>query len=786
MRLVMANRSRFLPLVAFLLLVLSPVVLLGWLRVRSAGTRVPEQGISVERLPDCPERIEIVVDGVGIPHVRALSRDGLFFAQGWLHARERFFQMELARRAAAGRLAELFGEAALATDRKMRTWRLDATARRQLAVLGDDERHALNAYADGVNAALARFGRWIAPEIWLLDSEPEPWHPEDTLRVGMLLQLHLSWAMGEELHRSVTAAALGVDRATELWGWTSAQARAWVPPGEMVALPRQPDDAITPTLSGIGSNSWVIGPERTRSGRPLLANDPHLGVQIPSTWYVVHLDSPELHVAGASIPGAPGVLVGHNERVAWGLTMAMLDDQDLYVLTLDDARAREMIDGAWQPLRTVSERIEVRWRPEPELLKIRLSERGPVVRESPQALALSWVALHGPSPIGAFLAMAEAQSAVGVAEVWRETLGPAMHLVAADVDGHILHQVVGAAPERRRGAGRLPAPGNDSRWAWQGFRALDEGHRRIDPVHGYVASANHDPFAEDELPRAEPFPGEFAPPWRVRRIRQLLAAEDGWDVAACRDLQGDVVSLRAKAVLEALGADLERDDGAVSRRLRGWDGSMPPASVEARLYHELVLRLQEEVGGDEAADVGLEASPFTEDLLLDLLRGERHGIWWDDVATEAREVRATILGTVLDDLERRVGDGTWGDVHRVTFRHRLADAPVIGTVVAKAWSRGPFPVGGDGATVNAHYWDAGEPFDVTAIPSMRLVTDVGAWDRSIIVVPPGQSGRPWSRHYDGQVTAWLGVEAFSFPFSLEAVDQAATVRLLLAPEAETR
>ena len=302
------------------LLGLATVFALTHLRMRAAASRLPERGSVREIVAGCPARVQVTLDGRGIPHVRSESETAMWFSLGYLHARDRFFQMELARRSGAGRLAEIFGETALNSDRTMRTLRLAASARRQSTMLSADERRIFDAYTAGINAAVDQFGRWIAPEIWLLGVDPEPWRVEDSLTIGLLLQLDLSWAMGEELKRAIEFARLGRERAVDLWGWTPAQARAWIPPGDGVSYPRRDYEPITPPMGTYGSNSWAVSAQRSASGRPLLANDPHLGVQMPGTFFAVHLQGPRTHVAGASVAGLPGKF-----NSIWELFLLQLD-----------------------------------------------------------------------------------------------------------------------------------------------------------------------------------------------------------------------------------------------------------------------------------------------------------------------------------------------------------------------------------------------------------------------------------------------------------------------------
>jgi len=775
------GRGRILlPLIV--LAIIAPVLGLGHIRFHAARSRLPETGRHEARLGGLADPVEIAMDERGIPHIDARAASDLWFAQGYVHARDRFFQMELGRRKAAGRLSEIFGETTLASDRTMRTLRIAATARRQATDLDEPTRAVLERYADGVNAALKQYGRWVAPELWMLGVKPLRWTVEDSLSIGLLLELQSTWAMGEEIKRSVEMAHLGRETALGLWGWTPRDARRWIPPVKFPGRPPGDGDAILPPFMG-GSNNWAIAPQRTATGRPLLANDPHLGVSVPGTWYAVDLRAPGIHVAGVSIAGIPGVLIGHNGRVAWGMTMSMMDDQDLYVLTPDADRTRELIDGAWIPLRTIAETIDVRWRREPETLTVRVSRHGPIVRDTfDSTLALAWTAYEGPSALEAFLRMARADDVEAVAAAWTDVPSPSMNLVAADVDGHILHQVVGRRPRRLRGAGRLPAPGSDSAWMWKGLVEFDRNPRVLDPKEGWVATANHDLFGEGDFDRRETFPGDFAPPWRVRRIRSRLAAETGWDVGKCLGLQGDLRSGRAVAVLKALWPDLERHDGPTARALLGWDGRMEADRPEPLLYSRLVLELVREIGRDEAVEHGLERPIFDAERVLRLLAGGLPDRWWDDVRTERIEDRDLIVSRCLDRVDASgPSPENWGKVHRVDFSHPLRDMPVIGSLLACANPRAPIGLPGDGTTLDVSCWDPDRPYDVTVIPSMRFVADVGDWDRSILVLPLGQSGRPWSSHVVDQLGDWLGVRGRTLPFSREAVEARTRAVLELLP-----
>ncbi|MCP4897496.1 MAG: penicillin acylase family protein, partial [bacterium] len=443
------------------------LLLVAHIRFYSSRSRLPESGNKVEKVLGVESVIEIRFDSAGIPHISALGESDLWFAVGYVHARERFFQMDLCRRLATGRLAEVFGESLLPSDRAMRTLRLGATAQAQSGMLSRSEIEVFEAYAAGVNAALDVWGRWIAPEVWLLGVDPVPWTVSDTLSIGVLFELGMTSAGREEVRRAHELTALGKDRALDLWGWSPEEARRWLPP--------QPD-SLASVLSETAlpgwpssSNVWAIGPSRSVEGATLLGTSLSLPASMPTTGFALHLSSPGINVAGVGLPGTPAILVGHTEEVAWGISPVRLDDQDLFYLKVDDSRGRELIDGSWQPVRTVTEKITVREQKEPEIVKVSIAQSGPIIADDGRTvLALAWTGYHGPSSLTAFLQMNHANSVSGVATAWHDVIGPALHIVAADSDGQILHQVAGKVPIRRRGAGRLPAPGEYSQWAWQG------------------------------------------------------------------------------------------------------------------------------------------------------------------------------------------------------------------------------------------------------------------------------------------------------------------------------
>jgi penicillin amidase len=310
---------------------------------------------------------------------------------------------------------------------------------------------------------------------------------------------------------------------------------------------------------------------------------------------------------------------------------------------------------------------------------------------------------------------------------------------------------------------------------------MSRNPRNVDPESGFIATANHDFYAEGDESMRRRLPGDFASPWRVRRIRRLLASRDDWSIAATVRMQTDVVSARAIAAIKLLRPELEQHRGPSARRLLRWDGRMDPSSPAPTVFSWLLLELGRAVVDEDLSIDGDRTAGLAVEPLMRLLAGGMNETWWDDPSTPRVEGRSVMIARALDAVDRRGEPSPWGELHRVVFRHPLTEMPVAGRLLERTWGRGPLPAGGDNVTINATYWSHRRPFDVGAMPALRMVMDVGDWDRSVAVTPLGQSGRPWSSHYADQIETWRRGEALPMPFSTTAVEAATEARLVLRP-----
>jgi len=830
---------RVITRLAIALLVLVAVALgAGWWWVRSS---IPSLD-AAWRLPGLRSPVEVVADRHGVPHVYARDVEDAWFMAGALHARDRLWQMELYRRAASGRLAEVLGEAVLPLDRRMLTLRVRAAAATEWSRLGTPARTALQRYADGVNAAIAGLAARQRPlEFQLLGTTPAPWTPEDSLAVGRLLAYRLAENHEAELVRHALARVAGAGEADRLAGrypdtgptvlgdlappaapalpaGGSAPAPAAPPavsptpaPAQARLAPRVPAALawLDPSAPRANSNAWVVSGRRTATGRPLLANDPHLLVELPSVWYEYHLVAAGLDVQGVSVPGTPFVVIGHNARIAWGFTNTGADVQDFAVERIDTAGRRVQTAAGWTAVQVEDAPIPVRGRSDPSPFQIWRTPTGVVYAdeslawEAPPAwlqpdaprqgeqgaLVLKWSGFDGGGFADAFEALDRAGSWAEFQTALDRLSAFSQNAVYADVDGNIGYMMTGQVPVRVRGDGTRP--GSAAEVEWSGTLGGASLPRVFNPEAGFLATSNN-PVARGDVPFVT---RDWAAPFRAARVTSALTEASALDVAAATTLQLDRRSAAATAVLAGVDGALAvaAKSGAapevadVLKRLAAWNREVDGGEdvtlyqiFEDRLWHrafnddfpdDLFSRFYQWAGAERAA--GLHA------ILAD--PGSR---WWDDIATvERRESRDDIYLLAADDAARAFaqlpsGARGWDRVHAATFEHALGAG---GRVLAWLFNRGPVPVTGDGTTVMrvSHRRLAG--FKAWEYPAWRQVLDVGRWDDSKVIHPSGQSGHPLSAQYFDQNELWRTGQYRTWAYSRGAVDGQAAHRQLASP-----
>ncbi len=775
------------------LLVLAAVVVVVYARMTLPQTqgRITLAGAAAE--------IEIERDEHGIPSISAASEHDAYFGLGVVHAQDRLWQLETHRRIAAGRLAEVFGEGALETDRFLRALGVRRAAQAQWLQLPAASRAALQAYADGVNAVLKDGLRARPPEFVLLGINPEPWQPVDSLAWALMMAWDLGGNWTTELLRLRLALQMTVSRINQLL--PAYPGETALPTADYAALYRSlkldsattatawlklPDIAPPSGVEGVGSNNWVLSGSRTRSGKPLLANDPHLRLSAPALWYFARLQAPGLKVAGATLPGAPGVLLGQNETIAWGFTNTGPDVQDLYLEQTDPQDpTRYRTPQGWAAFEAFTETIKVKGRPD-VTMTVRSTRHGPVIsdagtaadvlgpREKPtHVLALRWTALDADNDaVGPSLAMQRARSVAEFFAATRGWVAPMQNMVVADLDGHIGVVSPGRVPVRRADNdlhGLAPAPGWDARYDWAGWVPADETPRQTDPESGFIATAN-------QRITAPGYPhfitSEWALPYRQQRIEQLLAARPRHSIEDLAALQGDVKSLAVPALLPWLlkAKSVHPLATAAQAQLAGFDGTMAADRAAPLIYWAWQRQLARAIFADDVSaalwDKTLSGRNFQDALEGVLQRDD--AAWCDDRRTPVAETCADQVGAALtralQELQPLQGDDVsqwrWGRAHQVRAEHRpFSRVPLLARLFEMR-----APVGGDTQTVNVSRVvlrpDAvtGELYLSDHGPSLRALYDLADPQQSRVMHSSGQSGIVFSSLYRSFLQPWLAVQ----------------------------
>lgn len=758
--------------------------------------------------------VEVLTDRWGVPHVYAHDREDLYFAQGYLHAAERLWQVDVTRRLAQGRLAEVLGEFALPFDRFFRTLGLGRTARSWLDRMDDNTRRVGLSYHAGFAAGARAFPKPV--EYQILALEPEiPGTLEEgvltTFAIALLMAFALSPNWEFELLRLWLARALDPERAARLAPLVGAETPSALPPSASVAgLVRALTEAARQggAAPGAGSNNWVVSGARSVTGKPLLANDPHLKIQMPSLWMEMHLACPDLEAAGATLPGAPGILIGHNRRIAWGFTNTQADVADLYLERVSPDGSEYEHAGEWHPVEVVREEIFVRHEPEPRAHEVRLTRHGPLLTSTIQgnlnpqvregvvgdALAFRWIHHDVVSSQRSVEGINCASNWQEFREAAREWTSPGQNMVYADIDGNIGYQFTGVVPVRAAGrSGAAPAPGWTGEHEWEGEIPFDELPSSFNPESGFVATANHR-IVDLDYPRH--LTDDWEPPHRIRRIVALLTEKERLSAEDFARIQTDTHSGMAEELVPLLlTAEVHPGRAAEARRLvEGWDRRLDPESQGAAVFIVWCSKVAEGLFrpalGDELFDFYFRVRGWTTlwafDAMGDLL-AHPEAEWVGGSGSDNPAARDALVARALeeacDELEARLGADPagwrWGRLHRVHFRHALTTAmPPLDELM----SSGPFEAPGGDDTINRGVFNPGEDYGDAAVASYRQIIDLSDFDRSLSVITGGNSGNPASPHYRDQSEMWLRGEYHPMPFTRGAVEAAAAGTLVLVPE----
>jgi penicillin G amidase len=748
-----------------------------WLAWHRIARRALPKTEGTLRVAGLGAEVTVRRDRWGTPHIQASSVEDGLFAQGFVSAQDRLWAMDFYRRVVSGRLSEFAGEETLKTDRVMRTLGMRHVAEREEAGLDPELRALLDRYCAGINAGAAA-AKARPLEFRLLGLEWEPWTPVDVLALGKLLAFGLSTNWERELLRADMVRDLGPELTARLDPTYPrdnpiVDQTAW----DGVGLPLvEQIDAVRRSLGlateASGSNNWAVSGERSVTGMPLIAGDPHLPQGMPGLWYEIEVRIDDWFVRGASLPGLPGLYMGQTNDVAWTITNVMSDIQDLFIERVDGDRY--LFEDEWRPLETRSEEIVVKGRAEPATVEIRETHHGPIVNEAlgaddAEPLALAWQTLREPTAFLGQVDLLRVRSGPELVATLEGHTSPPSNMVWADRHGSIGYKLIGRLPLRRGGVADLPKPGWTGEFEWEGTIPYDELPEVVDPESGFLVTANNR-IVDDDYPHH--ITSEWLDGFRAKRIEELLESREKHDLDHFAEMQMDLLSLpglEAARRLSRLRPPGQRESAAIER-LRAWDGRLDPDTVAGTIYQAFLLRLAREVAraaiGDrdlierwlDRADNGFAphiTSPWRwHSHLMDLWEEADAGLIgrpWDDLVVEA-------LAGALDDLTDRFGpdpDGwRWGDVHEMEFKHALGDAnPLLHRLLNRK-----LRAGGAQETVCQIAYDPNDPYHAVWGPSWRMVADPTDPDRSRWQMFTGESGHPASPHYADLQPRWLAGE----------------------------
>jgi penicillin amidase len=785
-----------------IILLASLAVLFVWWTVRQA---LPQLDGSIA-LPGLKAEVRVERDQWGVPVITAGSMDDLLAAQGYVTAQDRMWQMDLTRRLAAGELAEIFGRVALDTDIENRGYRFRQAAEASLALMDAEMKGYLEAYTRGVNRYIEQYKDKLPLEFRVLGYEPRPWAPVDALLVHAYMYDVLSTTWRWELGRARVEAKVGPERARELFPVESpldhilvgaegpkgatqpgkrapARAPSSAPsapplPAEFFAQWRRDIEAV------LGSNNWVVSGTRTYSGKPILANDTHLPLRVPDTWYMVHLNAPGYRAKGFALPGTPLVVVGHNERIAWGFTNNGADVQDLYAEKLNPANAKEYsVGGEWRAAEIHKETIRIKGEAD-HLLEVMVTRHGPVVhREGLTAYALRWTALE-PGGLGAGYSMlGRAQNWQEFLAAMREVSGPAQNTVYADVEGNIGFVVGARIPVRKNGTGAVPVPGETDDFQWTGYIPFEDLPQVLNPAEGIIATAN----ARVVGPGYKPYlTDRWYSPYRTEQIYRMLGARTGLRPRDCIEIQADTHSIPHQILAGQLHAAMQKHppkDARIKMLLDfvpQWEGTTEAASrlvglleYTRRQVREMILR---PVLGEELQHYEWSRSQ----IFFDNVLRERPAHWlpaefadYDALliaaaehAAQRLEQEARAAGIANPD---RPEQWRWGHYIKLRIVHPLAQSGFL----SRHLSVTNVDQGGTAYSIKQTGRSIG--------PAMRFVADLADWDNSLMNLTLGQSGHYLSRHYRDQFDSWYWGRGVPSAFSDAAVQGTVQHRLTLTP-----
>jgi penicillin amidase len=757
------------------------------------------------------QEVKVCRDEYGVPHIIAQSEYDAFFTVGYTHAQDRLWQMDLIRRVGMGRLSEIFGEPALKLDKMFRTLGLWRHAQKLSQSIDEDTRKALQAYTDGVNQFITINAGKYPIEFDMLNVEPEPWRLEHSLLVSRLMAWELNYSRWVDLLLAELIQRFGEEKAREIFPYWSEDAPFIIPnrlKGKTVTENLRPwfdTEREYCSLFGVralesGSNAWVISGKKSTTGKPILANDPHLFLMSPARWYELHIIAPTFDVAGMSIPGVPFVVVGRNQRIAWGVTNAMIDDEDFYIEEVDSLQhpTSYKFNNEWRPISEIIDTIIVKGSL-PVVLSIYSTHRGTIVNKiEPNAQSISslismrWVGHEISNEAGTFYRINKATNWKDFEEALKSFAVPAQNFVYADVDGNIGYRTGGKLPIRTTKGPTFPFPGWIEEYDWKGFVPFDQMPHTFNPSEEFIATANNK-IVDDSYPYH--ISNHWESPWRSIRISEVLREQEKFTMEDVRRLQLDLISVQAREmvpfIIHAYDSVTVSDPDVKTtlKYFQNWNYEMRKEDVSTTIFQVIVTKLIYNTFHDKMGDrlYGLYDTLASTPLsAISHLFKNPESDWFDDINTDARENRDDIirksvsdaLSTLKSELGGELKEWQWGRLHAVTFRHIFGSHALL----AGFFNIGPFPVGGSHATVNVGQYFIAHPYESTVGASMRQIFNLSDINDTRTVLPPGQSGQVFSQHYKDQIMLWLNGAYKTRPMQTSIIESTCQEVLTLKPD----
>lgn len=796
--------------------------------------------------------VDVYRDQMGIPHIYATTLHDLFFAQGYVQAQDRFWQMDAWRHIGSGTLSEMFGKGQVETDAFLRTLGWREVAEQEWQQMSPESQSILTAYSDGVNAYLKdRNGSAVSLEYSILgllspDYKIEPWTPVNSITWGKAMAWDLRSNLDEEVQRAILLKTLTPTQIDQLFppypsdhpiivnnigngpsaSTTSPLAIVDIPDQTLAALQHNVpllDIALGPSGDGIGSNSWVVSGLLTTSGEPILANDPHLGIQMPSIWYQMDMHcQPKnaqcpFEASGFSFAGVPGIVIGHNDQIAWGFTNLAPDVMDLYIEKVNPDNPNQYeYNGQWLNFEMRTETINVSGG-SPVTITVRSTRHGPVISDtygplkdtntdnSPgfvpfkdkagvslpdhYVIALAWTALKPSTPFEAIWGFDTAQNWDEFRQAARDFHVPAQNLIYADTQGNIGYQMPGDIPIRKNGDGRYPVPGWTDEYDWTGYIPFDQLPYAYNPVEGYIVTANNEVVSPQSDPQLITTDWDYG--FRANRIVDLIKNAPGKiDIAYIQKMQGDGYDANAATFVPLLAQlQFTGNDAAALDLLKNWDDQTKANSPASAIFESFWRHLLENTFDDDLPkQYWPDGGSRWNEVMRNLARNPNDPFWDDKTTKNVVETRDDILKKSLMDavqeLEGRFGSDmskwNWGEMHAATFRNQTLGESGIG-LIEDLFNRGPFSTAGSEAVVDATGWSVIDGYETNWLPSMRMIADMSNLNNSLTVHTTGESGHAYNKHYDDMSSMWANIQYYPMLWDQQSIVSQAEGHLQLLP-----